>query len=100
MKTVKTCKASIEKLRVENEQKEREIEKKKQQLDILKQKSKRIEKEKRAVEAYQKFLEQVRDDNSDDYPEIMDILNRHKTLKDNQVLLDHQVKQITEDFQR
>ena len=36
MKTMKNCKLNIEKLKVENEQKEKEIERKKQQLIILK----------------------------------------------------------------
>ena len=52
MKTMKNCKLNIEKLKVENEQKEKEIERKKQQLIILKQKRQRIEAEKKAVLTY------------------------------------------------
>ena len=61
------CDKNIEKLKIENMEKDAEIAKKKQQLDILKQKETRIIKQKMAVEQYQKFLEDVREKNSDEY---------------------------------
>ena len=43
------CDKNIEKLKIENEEKDREIAKKKQQLLILQEKEKRIVKQKQAV---------------------------------------------------
>ena len=81
MKTMKNCKLNIEKLKVENEMKEKEIERKKAQLIILRQKKHRLEAEKKGVLAYQEFLERVREQFSDEYNEVRDIRDRHTTLK-------------------
>ena len=75
------CDKNIEKLKIENEEKDREIAKKKQQLLILQEKEKRIVKQKQAVQKYQKFLEEVQRLNSDEFNEIGDILSRHTVLQ-------------------
>ena len=51
-KSMDKCDKNIEKLKVENEEKDREIAKKKQQLLILQDKEKRIVKQKSAVQKY------------------------------------------------
>lgn len=53
----------------------------------MKQKAKRIEKQRSAVQQYQTFLEEVRNNDSDQYGSIATIMNRHATLNELQVKL-------------
>ena len=92
------CDKNIEKLKIENEEKDREIAKKKQQLDILKMKEQRINKQKMAVEQYQIFLEEVRSANSDEYNAIGDILARYQVLRDTQNDLKRKLSNLDDDL--
>ena len=92
------CDKNIEKLKIENMEKDAEIAKKRQQLDILKQKETRIIKQKLAVEQYQKFLEDVREKNSDEYQEIGDILARYKVLMETQNSLKEKLENLDNDL--
>merc|ERR1712032_308956 len=99
-KAMDKCDKNIEKLKIENEEKDREIAKKKQQLDILKMKEERIKKQKSAVEQYQIFLEEVRSANSDEYNEIGDILARYQVLRDTQNDLKRKLENLDGDLKR
>jgi len=59
---------------------EEEIGEKKQQLEIYKTKSMKIEKKVESMKKFEKFLEKVKDANPDEFPELIDILSRHKQL--------------------
>ena len=78
-KVMRNCDQNIAKLREENEQRAREIERKRKQYDILQSKKKRIEQQKASVEKYQQFLEDVKSTN-DDYSEVVEICDRYLTL--------------------
>ena len=97
-KAMDKCDKNIEKLKIENMEKDAEIAKKRQQLDILKQKETRIIKQKLAVEQYQKFLEDVREKNSDEYQEIGDILARYKVLMETQNSLKDKLENLDNDL--
>lgn len=97
-KAMDKCDKNIEKLKIENMEKDAEIAKKRQQLDILKQKETRIIKQKLAVEQYQKFLEDVREKNSDEYQEIGDILARYKVLMETQNSLKEKLENLDNDL--
>ena len=79
-KVMRNCDQNIAKLREENEQRAREIERKRKQFLILESKQMRIEEQKTAVEKYQEFLENVKSQNSDDYSEVIEIRDRYHTL--------------------
>ena len=51
-KAMDKCDKNIEKLKLENEEKDKEIAKKRKQLEILNMKEERIKKQKQAVEQY------------------------------------------------
>ena len=59
---------------------EEEIAEKKQQLEIYKTKSMKIEKKVESMKKFEKFLKKVKDANPDEFPELIDILSRHKQL--------------------
>lgn len=87
-KAMKKSDENRAKLQTENEAKDQEIQRKDNQLRILKEKAKRIEKQKQAVEKYHAFLENVRAKNSDEYGENTDsILSRYTTLTNAHVKL-------------
>ena len=80
-KVMRNCDQNIAKLREENEQRAREIERKRKQYDILCSKKKRIEQQKVAVEKYEQFLEDVKSSNNDDFSEVQEIAHRYHTLR-------------------
>lgn len=77
---MRQCDSNITKLRDDNKQRDAEIERKRQQLKILQAKKVRIEKEKKAVQQYETFLENVKGQ-GDEYQEVIEIRQRHLTLK-------------------
>lgn len=94
MKTMKNCRAAIDKLKIENKNKDEEIVKKKQYMQILQEKRERIESEKKAVLKYQDFLETVREEFNDEYNEVVDILNRYYTLQESNQQLSQKLFQM------
>lgn len=60
-------------------------------LKILKSKSDNIKNQKASVQKYHDFLEDVRNENSDEFSEVNHILDRYKVLKDSQTLLDQKL---------
>lgn len=54
---------------------------KKEQKKILIEKAKRIELKVKAMRKYESYLDSVRDENTDEYQELGDILARYWTLK-------------------
>ena len=83
-KVMRNCDQNIAKLKEENKMRDAEIERKKRQLKILQDKRERIEQQKKAVEQYQTFLENVRNQNNDDFAEVVNIRMRYKTLDQSQ----------------
>ena len=63
MNTVNELEQEANKLKEENKLRDAEIDRKRQQLRILQAKRQRIEQQKEAVEQYQSFLENVRNQN-------------------------------------
>jgi len=98
-KVMRNCEANIARLETENKQREAEIERKKNQLKILQAKKERIEQQKAAVEQYQSFLEDVKNQNNDDYAEVNDIRDRYKTLDMTKRNLIAKKAQITEQYE-
>ena len=96
---MRNCDQNIAKLREENEQRAREIERKRKQHDILQSKKKRIEQQKAAVEKYQQFLEDVKSQNPDDYSEVFEIRDRYKTLSSTQITLDEKKIQLDRELE-
>ena len=86
-KVMRNCDQNIAKLREENEQRAREIERKRKQYDILQSKKNRIEEQKTAVEKYQEFLENVKSFNNDEFTEVIEIRDRYRTLNSTQEAL-------------
>ena len=86
-KVMRNCDQNIAKLREENEQRAREIERKRKQHDILQSKKNRIEEQKTAVEKYQEFLENVKSFNNDEFTEVIEIRDRYRTLNSTQEAL-------------
>ncbi len=81
-KQMKKSDENIQKLQLENAEKEIEHDKKQRILKVLREKAKRIEKQRIAVQKYHDFLEEVRSNNPDQYGSIMAIIDRHKTLQE------------------
>ena len=54
----------------------------KRQLDELNEKSRRIDRKSAAMKKYEDFLKLVREQNSDDFTELSDIVNRFTTLNE------------------
>jgi len=79
-KQMKNCDLAIARLEHENKQKEIEIKRKERIKEILRMKAERIAKQRNAVQKYQEFLEDVRNNNSDQYSSISMIIDRHETL--------------------
>ena len=79
-KVMRNCDQNIAKLREENKHREAEIERKKKQQEILIAKKVRIEQQKAAVEQYESFLEEVKNQNNDEFSEVNEIRDRHHTL--------------------
>ena len=77
---MRNCDINIGKLREDNDQRAREIERKRKQFEILQSKKKRIEQQKQAVEKYQNFLEEVKSQNNDEFTEVTEISARYRTL--------------------
>jgi len=59
----------------------KQIDKKKEQYQILLDKKNRIDLKVKAMKKYETYLESVRDRNPDEYQELSDILSRYQTLK-------------------
>ena len=59
----------------------KQIERKRDQYQILQDKYKRINLKVRAMKKYEEYLDSVRERNPDEYQELSDILSRHQTLK-------------------
>jgi chromosome segregation ATPase len=59
----------------------KQIDKKKEQYEILLNKKNRIDLKVKAMKKYETYLESVRDRNPDEYQELNDILSRYQTLK-------------------
>lgn len=77
---MRNCDQNIHKLTDECKQREGEIKRKHKQLEILKAKKQRIDQQRQSVEKYQFFLEEVKNQNNDDYSEVNEIRDRHHTL--------------------
>ena len=98
-KIMKNCDANIESLKKFNKEKDAEIERKQKQLKILQDKRQRIEQQKAAVDQYQIFLEEVRNQNQDDYSEVNEIRDRHKTLDAAKQSLEFKKEKLNSDYE-
>ena len=78
---MRVCDQTIVKLKQESEQRDKELERKRVQLGILKAKNERIQNHRDSVERYQFFLQLVKEQNNDEFREVSDIRNRYVTLK-------------------
>ena len=96
---MKNCDANIESLKKFNKEKDAEIERKQKQLKILQDKRQRIEQQKAAVDQYQIFLEEVRNQNQDDYSEVNEIRDRHKTLDAAKQSLEFKKEKLNSDYE-
>jgi predicted esterase YcpF (UPF0227 family) len=83
-KVIKKCEDNIEQLKVDNVKKDEETLRKTRLQKILKNKAESIRKQKEAVQKYHNFLEDVRNENSDEFAEVSNIIERYGTLKDSQ----------------
>lgn len=81
-KVIKKCDDNIEKLEKDNKEKDDEIMRKTKQLKVLKAKSERILQQKIAVQKYNDFLEEVKNQHNDEYSEVGDILSRFYILNE------------------
>ena len=79
-KTIKKSEDNIAKLEAHNKDKRKQIEGQRAKFEILKHQHASMTVEIKEVEIYQKFLEKVREENSDEYSEINDVLSRYKVL--------------------
>ena len=78
---VTKSKANIAKLEAENEEKRAFIQRQKQKMKYYMQQQENIQTESTAVQKYRDVLERVREENSDEYSEIKDILARYTVLQ-------------------
>ncbi len=79
-KAMQKADENILKYKQDNEAKQKEIEKKIMQGEILRDKAKRIERQKNAVEKYEQFLKMVMNKSGGEYTAIEEIVKRFETL--------------------
>lgn len=72
----------------------KQIEKKREQYQILLDKQTRINLKVKAMKKYEAYLESVRDRNTDEYSELNDILSRYATLKKSNTKLNERMQQL------
>ncbi len=77
----------------------KQIEKKKEQYQILQDKQTRINLKVKAMKKYEAYLESVRDRNPDEYQELQDILSRYETLKRSNTSLTQNMKRLEKDLE-
>ena len=97
---MRNCDQNIAKLKEENKLRDAEIERKRQQLRILQAKRQRIEQQKEAVEQYESFLQDVKNQNNDDYSEVNEIRDRHLTLDTTKNTLMKKKVELTEMYEQ
>ena len=78
------CDTQIKQLDKEIAEKEELFKKTQFWLKIVREKGKRVEKQKKMVQQYEQFLEEVRAENPDEYPDIKKILSRYEILENTQ----------------
>ena len=96
---MRNCDQNIAKLREENKQKEREIERKRKQVAILEAKKTRIKQQKTAVQQYQNFLEEVKNQNSDEYADVLEIAARYRIQVNTQNDLIARLNELSQTFE-
>ena len=96
---MRNCDQNIAKLREENKQKEREIERKRKQVAILEAKKTRIKQQKNAVQQYQNFLEEVKNQNSDEYADVLEIAARYRIQVNTQNDLIARLNELSQTFE-
>ena len=96
---MRNCDQNIAKLREENKQKEREIERKRKQVAILEAKMTRIKQQKTAVQQYQNFLEEVKNQNSDEYADVLEIAARYRIQVNTQNDLIARLNELSQTFE-
>lgn len=77
----------------------KQIDKKKEQYQILLDKQTRINLKVKAMKKYEAYLESVRDKNPDEYQELQDILSRYWTLKKSNNKLTENMKNLERELE-
>ena len=96
---MRNCDQNIAKLREENKQKEREIDRKRKQVAILESKKNRIKQQKTAVQQYQNFLEDVKNQSNDEFEEVTLIRDRYRVLQTAQQQLNTRLNKLSVDYE-
>ena len=80
-------------------EKDDELMRKRQELETLKRQTANISIKVNSMKAYEKYLEDVKDKNQDEYSELSDIRSRYVTLKESNMKLNEKQEEIQKEFE-